>query len=222
MTERFTGFPLEVVDLYEGLRVDNTKAYWTAHKDVYERAARGPMDALIAEMRGDYGEFRTFRPYRDVRFSKDKTPYKDHIGTYTESAGGSGYYVAVSAEGLHAACGMYHMANDQLERYRAAVDAERTGAQLAKITTALTKAGYTVTSHGELKRAPRGYPQDHVRIDLLRAKGITTGRVDEPGPWLASRKAKDRVVRTWRAAKPLIDWLDEHVGPSMLPPPEPR
>jgi uncharacterized protein (DUF2461 family) len=78
------GFPEEALVFYEGLEADNTKAYWTDHKAVYERAVREPLDALLAELAPEFGTAKVFRPYRDVRFSKDKTPYKTAAAAVVE------------------------------------------------------------------------------------------------------------------------------------------
>ncbi|MFN8169465.1 MAG: DUF2461 domain-containing protein [Candidatus Nanopelagicales bacterium] len=107
MTERFTGFPAEAFEFYEALRADNTKTFWAAHKDDYQRAVRAPLEALMAELEPEFGPASVFRPYRDVRFSKDKTPYKDHQGAFCGAEDGVGWYVQVSADGLMVAGGWW-------------------------------------------------------------------------------------------------------------------
>jgi len=72
----FSGWPEEVLDFYEGLIADNSKTYWTAHKPVYDGKIHRPMAELTEELAAEFGEPKIFRPYRDVRFSADKTPYK--------------------------------------------------------------------------------------------------------------------------------------------------
>lgn len=155
----FKGFPPEALDFWAGLEADNSKSYWTANKDVYERGVRGPMEALAEECAG-FGSFKIFRPYRDVRFSRDKSPYKTHIGAVTEGEGGSLYYVQLSATGLFAASGYYMLAPDQLERYRAAVVDDRSGPEVEALVADLEAAGYEVGAHETLKTAPRGFPRD--------------------------------------------------------------
>ena len=123
----FRGWPAEALAFYRGLESDNSKAYWSAHKASYDDDVRRPMAELCAELEHDYGSFHVFRPNRDVRFSRDKSPYKTAIGAVTEGRGGEAYYVQLSAEGLFAASGYYRMATDQLERFRAAVDDTRAG-----------------------------------------------------------------------------------------------
>ena len=96
----FSGFPDAGPAFYEGLEADNSKTYWLAHKAVYESAIREPMLALVDALEGEFGEARLFRPYRDVRFSADKSPYKTHQGAFTGADTAFGYYVQMSADGL--------------------------------------------------------------------------------------------------------------------------
>src|SRR5437867_3491975 len=211
----FRGWPAAALSFWEGLEADNSKAYWNANREIYEQAVRAPMEAL-AEICADLGPFKIFRPYRDVRFSTDKSPYKTHIGAYTESAGGAGYYVQLSAEGLYAAVGFYHLAPDQLERYREAVTGQ-TGEALEPIVAGLERAGYGVGGEA-LKTAPRGFPRDHPRARWLRHKGLYAGKGFPPARWLATRSALERVRKVWADAAPLAAWMEANVGPSHLPP----
>jgi uncharacterized protein (TIGR02453 family) len=208
----FRGWPAEAIEFYEGLEADNSKTYWQEHKAVYEEVVRGPMDALLTELAPEFGEGRIFRPYRDVRFSKDKSPYKTSIAA-TLAKGG---YISLSAEALGAGSGLYMPAPDQLDRYRRAVADDRSGRRLLEIVSTLRKRGIVVDAHDVLKTAPKGYPKDHPRIELLRYKGLISWKQWPIGAWLGTRKAKDRLVGFLRASKPLKDWLDQRVGPSEL------
>ena len=105
----FKGFPPAAFEFYEQLEADNTKAFWQANKPTYEDSVRAPMVALCAELE-DYGPFHLFRPYNDLRFAKNRPPYKTHQGAFGESEGGSGYYVHLGADGMLAGCGYYSMA----------------------------------------------------------------------------------------------------------------
>lgn len=209
----FRGWPVEALEFFEALEADNTRSFWEANRGVYERLVRAPMEALLEELEPEWGEGRIFRPYRDVRFSADKTPYKTQIGAMI----GDGY-VQVNADGLGAGCGMWEMAPDQLERFRAAVANDGTGGRLVTIVAEAQAAGLEVTARETLKTAPRGYPKDHPRIELLRNKGLITWREWPAGAWLGTRRAKDRIEGFLRASAPLSGWLREHVGPSTLPP----
>jgi uncharacterized protein (TIGR02453 family) len=205
----FRGWPDEALDFYVGLEADNSKAYWTDHKDVFENKVKGPMQALVDELGGG----KLFRPYRDVRFSKDKSPYKTNMAARLDI----GLYLSLSSEGLGAGLGYWHMEADQLERYREAVDDETSGRKLVKVAEALRAKEIEVGGHEELKSTPRGYARDHPRIEFLRYKGLTAWRQWTPAPWLGTAKAKDRVATFLKDAKPLNAWLDANVGPSTLP-----
>jgi uncharacterized protein (TIGR02453 family) len=213
----FRGFPPEALAFFAGLEADNSKRYWEANKAVYEASVRGPMVALIEEAPIRWQPMRIFRPQRDTRFSKDKSPYKTGIAAVGEREGGAISYVQVSSSGLFAGVGYYHMASDQLERYRSAVNVERTGRKLESIVAALEQAKWDIGGE-ELKTAPRGYARDHPRIELLRKKGMVLARQFPLAKWLHTRATAARVFGVWEAAEPLSDWLDANVGPTTLAP----
>lgn len=209
----FHGWPIESLEFYEGLEADNSKAYWTDHKAAYESHVLAPMTELLEELADEFGDGKIFRPYRDMRFSADKSPYKTNIGA-TLSRGG---YVQLSAQGLAAGTGYYVMAPDQIDRYRKAVDDERTGTQLQRSLSALEKQGIEITARDALKTAPRGYAKDHPRAELLRNKGLIAWHEWPVEQWLETAAAKDRIVWFFRVALPLREWLDAQVGPSDMP-----
>ena len=101
----FTGFSDQALELYAGLEADNSKAFWTDHKAVWESQVRDPMQALLDELEAEFGPGKLFRPYRDVRFSKDKTPYKTHQAAFVGRVTGVGWYLQLDAEGLLAGGG---------------------------------------------------------------------------------------------------------------------
>jgi uncharacterized protein (TIGR02453 family) len=208
----FTGFPAEALEFYEGLLADNSKAYWTAHRDTYETCVREPMAALISDLEAEFGPGHLFRPYRDVRFARDKSPYKTAQGAFVSVDEGVGYYLQLDANGLYVGGGFHHHAPDQVERYRAAVDAETSGKRLETIVADVTEAGFEVGGE-KLKTRPRGYDPDHPRMELLRHKSLTAGRALGGEPWLGTPAAGTVVREHWRALRPLIDWIATHVGP---------
>ena len=171
------------------------------------------MEQLLVELAGEFGAGKIFRPNRDVRFSADKSPYKTAIAAVV----GDGGYIQLSAAGLAAGRGMYMMAPDQLERYRRAVADDAVGAGLVELVSTAAAAGLTVSAHDALKTAPRGYPKDHPRADLLRQKGLITWQEWPVGPWLATSRAKSRVVGFLRASAPIHEWLAAHVGATTAP-----
>jgi uncharacterized protein (TIGR02453 family) len=203
----FAGWPVEAVEFFEGLEADNSRTYWLAHKAVYDRTVKAPMEELLAELAGEFGPGKVFRPYRDVRFSKDKAPYKVNCAAHL-----GGGYLSMSADELFVGSGLYMPDADRLRRYRAAVAGDRSGPELEAVVAALRKGGYEVGAHESVKTAPKGYPKDHPRIDLLRHKGIVMSKAWPVGAWLGTRKAKDRVVTALEAARPLNAWIERAVG----------
>jgi len=207
----FTGWPVEAVEFYEGLQADNSKPYWQDHKAVYEGCVRVPMEELLAELADEFGPGKLFRPYRDVRFSANKEPYKTNCAA-TLGRGVGQAYLSFSADGLSVGGGLYMPDPAALQRYRTAVDRDKSGAQLVGIVDDLHKAGYQTMAHEVLKTAPKGFPKDHPRIGLLRHKGIAMMKDWPVGAWLGTAKAKDKVVSALRAGAPLNEWLDRYVG----------
>ena len=207
----FTGFGDGAVEFFDGLLVDNSKAYWTDQREIYEAHVRAPMLALLADLEAEFGPSKVFRPYRDLRFSNDKTPYKTHCG-----ATAGPYYVQVGADGLMAAAGHYQMAADQVGRFRTAVDDERRGADLVKRLAAIEADGITIAGE-TLRTRPRGVDADHPRLELMRHKSLYGWRRWPPDDVLHEAGAVHRVASAWRSLRPLTEWLDDHVGPSELP-----
>ncbi|MGD9795112.1 MAG: DUF2461 domain-containing protein [Acidimicrobiia bacterium] len=215
----FSGFPRSALDFYRGLEADNSKTYWQANKAVYDASVKEPMAAFAAEVDETFRPMHIFRPNRDVRFSKDKSPYKTHTGAVAETDGGAMVYVQLSASGLMAAAGYYMMRPDQLARYREAIDSDA-ALELEAIAAALARQKLPIASGGEgdLKTAPKGYPRDHPRIDWLRRKGLIIVKEFGAPSWMTTRAALTKIQDLWRAAEPLNGWLDTHVGPSLEAP----
>ncbi|MEO3827244.1 DUF2461 domain-containing protein [Actinomadura sp. B10D3] len=203
------GFTDEAFSFYEGLQADNSKSYWTTHKDVYERHVREPLIELCAVLEDEFGAVKLFRPYRDVRFSKDKSPYKTHQGGHTSE----GFYLQVDADGLMVAGGMYAPTPDQLRRYREAAGSDTHGAGLQAIVDDLRDAGMEIAGD-RLKTRPRGTPPDHPRLDLLRHRSLYAHEGWPADPWMADPgEVAARVRTSWRRLRPLVDWGREHIGP---------
>jgi uncharacterized protein (TIGR02453 family) len=215
----FQGFGPEVFEWFAGLERDNSKAYFTATRDRYEADVRGGLEAMLDELAADFGgEARVFRQQRDLRFTPDKTPYKDRTYGVIRGVPGAnaGLYAQISSRGLYAGTGYYQMARDQLERFRSGVADDSSGPRLEAATAAALDAGLELAGQS-LRTAPRGYSREHPRIELLRRKALIAGRA-LPGTGGIDRDAAlEHVAGAWRAARPLTAWLDEHVGPSTLP-----
>ncbi|MGZ6827392.1 MAG: DUF2461 domain-containing protein [Mycobacteriales bacterium] len=204
----FTGFPDEALVFYEGLEADNSKAYWTDHKPVYDACVAAPMKALLAELEPVFGPAKVFRPYRDVRFSKDKTPYKTRQDAVVH-VGEQALYLGLGADGLRVGGGRWHAAPEQVARLRTSVADDRTGGHLSAVLDGLRAAGFEVAGE-QLKRVPRPWDATHPRAELLRHKSLVTWVDHAPEPWLHTAAAKEVVAEAWRAVEPLNRWLADH------------
>lgn len=210
MASGFRGWPEECQRFFIGLELDNSKRFFDANRNTYEDAVKAPMVALIGSLENDYGPGKVFRPNRDVRFSKDKSPYKTNIAGYA-GMGGNGGYISLDARGLTVASGRYEFTPEQLTKFRKKVAAESTGVPLAAIVAKLEKDGYEIGGE-ELKRVPAGLPQDHPRERLLRRKLLYVYRNFGLKPWLGSTAARKQIVKVFTDAEPLNAWMKRNVG----------
>jgi uncharacterized protein (TIGR02453 family) len=202
-------------EFYEGLQADNSKTFWDAHKSVYISAVKEPMEALLTALAPEFGDWHMFRPNRDVRFSKDKRPYKESAGGYIEIEDGVGFYVQVSAEGIATGGGWWRSSPQQIARYRDAV-AGPDGAELDKLVKGLRKADYEID--GDLmKSAPRGFAADHARIELLKHRSLTMMTEYDADAWMETPELLKTIRGVWRKCSPTLEWLAQHVGPAEDP-----
>jgi uncharacterized protein (TIGR02453 family) len=215
VTETFAGIPAEAFDFYDALAADPTKSWWLAHKDDYLRDVREPLVALGEELAAEFGPAHLYRPYRDVRFSRDKSPYKDHQGMFTEYRNGLGWYLQLSATGMMVAGGWYVSTPEQVGRFRAFVDADDAGA-LARQLAAVSAGGFTVDGQ-QLKTRPRGIAADHPRLPLLRHRTLYGQLHWQPQEWMGTPGAVDRVADAWRVLRPFMELLADVVGPGDAP-----
>jgi uncharacterized protein (TIGR02453 family) len=223
-TPAFAGFTPEAFRWFAGLEADNSRTWFAAHRDTYEHAVRGALEAMLEELAGELGgRVKLFRQHRDVRFSADKAPYKTRtygvIADRPESRGA--LYAQLSAGRLFAGGGYHALAADQLARMREAIVDDAAGPALEAAVEHAHAAG--VQTFGEaLKTAPRGYPRDHPRVHLLRHRALFAGRrLDAAAAGISRNDALAHARATWAACGPLNAWLDEHVGPSAEAPVSP-
>jgi len=206
----FTGFPVAALDFYDDLEVDNTKSYWEKHKATYDNDVKAPMTALVAALAPEFApdgqSYKVFRPYRDVRFSKDRTPYKTNQGAYVSVAQATGFYVEISARGVRTGGGCWELSGERLAQFRDAVVDDKRGAQLTRITNKLQRSGWELRGE-QLKTAPRGYDAAHRRIDLLRRKSLYAGHQHGFDEVIHTPRLLDEVRADWRDLRPLVDWL---------------
>ena len=206
----FDGFSADSFAWFAGLEADNSKAWFTEHRETYDRAVRGALEALLEELADDYGGYvKLFRQNRDVRFSRDKSPYKTRTyGVILERPDSrAALYVEISRPGLFAGSGYHMLDSAQLERFRDAVMDDRSGPELERAIAGIETFGEA------LKTAPRGYPRDHPRVQLLRHKSLVAGsRLAPRARGIGRDAALDHVRGTWNACAPMNAWLDAHVG----------
>ena len=225
MTTRFEGFADNELSFFKKLAKNQDRDWFNEHKSEYEDGWRAPMEAFLGEARDkldaayphlELGEPRVLRIYRDVRFSKDKTPYKTSVaGGIPIKVGSGGMMDAPSAlyvhfsidEGCFAGAGQYHLEGPKLEQLRRALIDEKTGGELSSITKSLAKKGFTFAAAETLKKPPKGVDPDHPRANFLKMKGLVVMFPDMPQAKLASREVLDWTVKTAKVAAPLVEWL---------------
>jgi uncharacterized protein (TIGR02453 family) len=208
MPAEFTGFPSQALDFYDDLEVDNTRTFWDKHKGTYEYSVKRPMVALCAALGEEFGEAKIFRPFRDVRFAKDKTPYKTAQGAFVEVGPATGWYVEISARGVRTGAGFYDASGSRIAHIRAAIDDDRRGNDLAQIIKKLEANGWVIGGH-VLKTAPRGYDLSHPRIELLRHKALTIGHDYGFEPIIHTPELLEAVRDDWRTLRPFVEWVTD-------------
>ncbi len=220
-TEKFTGFPPELFSFLAGLERDNSKSYWDAHTDTWLTKVKPSIAALMEELNCEFGPLRTFRPNRDVRFSKDKSPYKTWVGiTNTDRAtGGIGCFMSATASELQVAGGAMRLESDQLSRYREAIVSSSAGDEMDEIRQNLVDRDLDV-GPGEFpvyKRFPAAYDANHPRAEMLLWKGVIVIAKYDIDSWVHTPHLADQVREVWGSAQPLLRWIDHHVGQSSKP-----
>jgi len=203
-------WPPAALGFLRDLEDNNDRDWFKANRSRYDNDLVEPGRALAASV-AHLGEPKFFRPYNDARFHY-RPPIKEQLGIAIGYGGAGGYYVELSLDGLLVGAGLHHPASDQLERYRLAIDDPRKAKAFQRAVATAADAGLTLIEPA-LKRAPRGYPADHPRLDLLRRKNLTVFARHELEPWLHEPACRERVRAQLDAAKPVVRWLADNVGP---------
>lgn len=187
----FTGFPKATPKFYRDLARNNDKAWFATNKPVYEKAVLAPArsfvvamgTALKKQLPGINADPRTdrsiFRIHRDVRFAKDKSPFKTHLGILLWDGPGakmesSGFYLHLEPPEFYLGAGYYQFSRESLAAYRELVLDPKAGPALQRAVNAVVKAGYTLAGE-KTKRVPRGCDPEHPRAELLKHKGLFAG-----------------------------------------------
>jgi uncharacterized protein (TIGR02453 family) len=209
------------ISFFAELEHDNSKQFWERERVRYDREIK-PAFAAVIEAIVDFGSWRTYRPFNDTRFQRDKDPYKTFIGAVAERADGVGAFVQISAKGLLVGTGIPMPAPDQLPRLRAAIADTRTGTafETALASTRATGAFVHGGRYEPLKRVPKDFPSDHPRADYLRWKGVeANSRIAKP-VWVDPVTATAAIKELFTRGDALHRWLGRHVGPSTMTPEE--
>ncbi|HUO74699.1 MAG TPA: DUF2461 domain-containing protein [Solirubrobacteraceae bacterium] len=204
-------WPPAALEFLRDLEENNDRAWFKANRRRYDEYLMAPA-RVLAETLSSFGEPRFFRPYRDTRF-RPGPPIKEQFGVAIGYSATGGYYVELSLDGLFVGAGLYQPAPDQLERFRAAIDDTRRAAGFERALAAAQAGGLT-PAEPALKRAPKGYPSDHPRIDHLRMKTLTVSRRHALESWLHTPECDRRIAAELDASRPLVTWIAQTIGPS--------
>lgn len=226
----FRGFPDARGDFFLSLALHNDRDWFQAHRAEYQEGWAAPMAALLEEvragLRGAYGKRalgapKVFRLNRDVRFSKDKSPYKTHVagwipldvgGTPSPGATPAAFYLQVGVKERFTGAGSWIFDADALKRFRTALLDPKRGALLARRLAALTADGFQVSAGATLARAPAGVDPAHPRAELLRLKGLVVDPGEVPARLVTRPALVPWLVERTRAAAPVVSWLADHVA----------
>lgn len=225
MGSGFDGFRREALDFLIELGLNNDRSWFTPRKAQYEALLKVPLEQFCAAlgteleargipMRAD--ERSPFRIYRDVRFSKDKSPYKTNVGAsfpWTGAGGGVGGYLHIEPGASFTGGGMYHPSPARLAAWRAAVVEDRAGVHAAVGDPGFVAAYGRVDAESVLKRAPAGFDPADPDLELLKLKDVIFGHAlgddevlapDLPRR-IASELAASLPVMTYLAALPGLE-----------------
>lgn len=222
----FEGFPAEAVSFLEGLANNNTKSWFTERKETWRDAVIAPARELVAELgerlaglhREAQADPRTngagsiFRIYRDVRFSKDKSPYKTHLGILFWVGAGKkmerpGFYFHLEPPELMLAAGSYQFTRPALEDFRQAVVDRKRGAALARAVKKVTESGAYELGGSHYKRIPPGFDKEHPNAALLLHNGLYAWTRKKIPKALYSKALVDYAFQRFSQMNPVMNWL---------------
>jgi uncharacterized protein (TIGR02453 family) len=224
-------FTTTTLRFFRGLKKNNAKPWFEAHRNEYESEVRAPMRALIEEMNTHFARFAPeiggdpkrgmFRINRDIRFSKDKSPYKTNAGCWFNhrnashkvggeaNEGSAGFYFHLEPGGSFVGAGLWMPPRPQLDKLRDAIAEDHRG--FDKMARGLKKFGGLSEEHGMLKRMPRGFAEDHPAGKWLRHQSFTCGRAIKDSQVLDAKLART-LAREYEGMLPLVRWLNRALG----------
>ena len=208
-------WPPEALEFLRELEDNNDRDWFKANRSRYDETLLTPTRQLTEKL-AHLGPPHFFRPYNNTRF-RPGPPLKEHIAASVGS-GPAVYYFQLSLDGLVLGAGLWHPETDQLERFRAAIDNSRRAAAFERAVATAHSSGLSLVDP-ELKRAPKGYPPDHPRIERLRLKRLALFHRHPLRRWLHTRSCDQRIREQLDSARPFVTWLNEYVGPSTRPRP---
>jgi uncharacterized protein (TIGR02453 family) len=211
VTGELGGIDPDAFAFYAELEQHQTKEWWLANKKRYDERVKAPIERLVDALGGEFGPLKIFRPYKDVRFSADKRPYKDHLGLVSADDSSTAYYVQVSHHGVMIAGGLYQPARDQLARFREIVDDNRLVGDLEATLDEVSEHGFTIMTDNALATAPRGFSVNHPKIGLLRLKHLAISAHHDPAAWMHTPEFVERVRAGWRTVGVWNDWIAENL-----------
>ncbi len=220
----FTGFSKTAPAFFHELAIEMNRDWFLANKQRYETEWVQPMTALLAQVRDGLAaaykplklaEPKVMRIHRDVRFSKDKAPYKTHIGgmlrIVAKGESPAAMYLHLGSDEEFVGVGTYFFEPEKLATWRKVV-ASKAGVELAAMIAKLRKAGYEVGGHDDYKKVPKGFDPDHPRADLLKLKGLTAGPGPIPRGLLHKPGLAAWLIQHGVALAPLVRWLHVKIG----------
>ncbi|MCB2203299.1 DUF2461 domain-containing protein [bacterium] len=219
----FNGFPKATMRFLRDLKKNNDRDWFNANKPVYEQNVKEPMlqllSTLAVRMKGLQPDIilepkkAMYRIYRDVRFSKDKSPYKTWIAAAFTFNGydrkhDAAFYFHITPGEVGIGGGLYNPMGDRLKNLRAAIDSD------ADALRAIIGEKKFVKEFGgmigdELQRVPQGYDREHPAADLLKKKQFLCWK-EVPGSLIHEAEFLEELVRDFSAMSPFVRWLAEH------------
>lgn len=218
MSDRFDGFRPEALQFLVELALNNERSWFQPRKGEYERLLKEPLERLCVALGREFRDrgiplasdpaHSPFRIYRDVRFSRDKSPYKTAVSAsfpWTGEGGGVGGYFHLEPGEVYVGGGMWHPAPARLAAWRKAVVGDRARVH-AVLDDAVFGSVFGRLDGDRLKRAPAGYRADDPDIELLALKDATFGRHLPDGEAL-SADLPATIAETLGHATPLLRLL---------------